>query len=265
MKESNKFADVPIRIRSWIYIIDVFAIGLLHPFLTVCLFITLSAQGIREYLKLKKTDNRLFIFIPLLLLEFFCAYTNQYGLFIGAVICYCLTICLFNFNHRGIAFLSAIVVNIIALGHLPFIIHSTGSGNLWKSIAPLIYLIVLTECNDVFQYLSGKTFGKHKAFPTISPNKTCEGCIGGIFLTTILSMVLGKLLLPEFNLWIHAGLGVLISLLGLAGDLFISYQKRLAGVKDTGTLIPGHGGLLDRMDSLIFIAPVYYWILRFML
>lgn len=263
MKAGSKFADVPIRVRSWIYIIDIFAIGLLHPFLTALLFTMLSAQGIREYLQLKKTGNKLFVFIPLLLLEFFCAYTNQYGLFIGAIVCYCLAI--YIFNQRSTAFLSAIIVNVIALGQLPFIVHLTGSGNLWESIAPLLFLVLLTEFNDVFQYLTGKTFGKHKAFPSISPNKTREGCIGGFLLTTLLGIGLGKLLLPEFNLWVHAGLGMLISLLGLAGDLFISYQKRLAGVKDTGTLIPGHGGLLDRMDSLIFIAPAYYWILRFML
>lgn len=109
--------------------------------------------------------------------------------------------------------------------------------------------------------MTGKLFGKHKIMPRISPNKTAEGFVGGIILTTCLANGLGIWLLSQGNPLIYSLLGVGISLLGIGGDLYMSGVKRKAGVKDTGNLIPGHGGLLDRIDSLTFVAPVFYWVI----
>lgn len=123
-----------------------------------------------------------------------------------------------------------------------------------------LYLIFSTQFSDVSQYFFGKKFGKHQLSTTISPNKTAEGAIGGILFASICSMCVALYITP-----LAWGEAILISfflaLLGLAGDLYISWFKRQVGVKDMGTLIPGHGGILDRIDSLLFATPVLVIIL----
>lgn len=149
---------------------------------------------------------------------------------------------------------TALLVCLFAFPHLSFIREPVSGLN------SIIFVVVVTELNDVFQYLMGKFFGKHKITPAISPNKTMEGFIGGVFLTVILSNILGFFLLKT-DILVNTILGTILGISGFFGDVFMSYLKRKANVKDTGTLLPGHGGLLDRMDSLIFNAPIFFWIL----
>jgi phosphatidate cytidylyltransferase len=116
--------------------------------------------------------------------------------------------------------------------------------------------------SDTAQYYGGRTFGRSLLAPTISPKKTREGAITG-FLAGGLAMVwLGGWALPGVGTLALALLGATVVALGIAGDLFESLLKRSAGVKDASGLIPGHGGMLDRVDSLLFAAPVYYAFLR---
>jgi phosphatidate cytidylyltransferase len=114
----------------------------------------------------------------------------------------------------------------------------------------------------VAQYLWGKAFGRHQITPTVSPNKTVEGLIGGIITTTILSYLLAPLLTP-LDRWDSISAGLMISTGGFLGDITISALKRDLGVKDSGQLIPGHGGILDRIDSLTYTAPLFFHFLRF--
>jgi len=131
-------------------------------------------------------------------------------------------------------------------------------GVLW-----VIFLVVVTELNDILQYLTGKAFGKRKILPKISPNKTIAGFLGGLLLSPILSMAIGSLLVLPISLLSLGLIGFFLSFCGFWGDVTFSYLKRRAGVKDTSTLIPGHGGLLDRIDSLLFNCIWFYlWILR---
>ncbi len=113
--------------------------------------------------------------------------------------------------------------------------------------------------NDTFAYLSGKTFGKHKLHPRISPGKTWEGFAGGFLITVALGVFLDHYYQQNFW-WIMGGLASLFSTLG---DLFESSIKRDLGVKDSGNILPGHGGILDRIDSFLFVIPVYYTVLAF--
>jgi len=125
----------------------------------------------------------------------------------------------------------------------------------------VIFLVVVTELNDIFQYLTGKSLGNRKILPKTSPNKTIEGFVGGLLLTPLLSMGLGRLLDLPIALHTLALLGLTLSFFGFWGDVCFSYFKRRVGVKDTSTLIPGHGGLLDRIDSLLFNCIWFYlWI-----
>lgn len=124
----------------------------------------------------------------------------------------------------------------------------------------LFYLFILTALNDIAQFISGKLFGRHKIAPTISPNKTWQGLAGGILVSQLVSVVLGTYLslASPSRLALFA---LLLSIAGFAGDLMFSAAKRSLAIKDFSTLIPGHGGILDRADSLVLTAPLLYWLL----
>jgi len=126
----------------------------------------------------------------------------------------------------------------------------------------VLLLMAVIVVSDSAQYYTGRALGRRPLAPTISPKKTVEGAIGGVVFGT-LAMTLGGRYVFTSPLWMLALLGAAISLLGIVGDLFESLLKRSAGIKDSSNLIPGHGGVLDRIDSWLFAAPVYYFFVRF--
>ena len=130
----------------------------------------------------------------------------------------------------------------------------------------LIFLLAgIVWCSDTGAYLIGRAFGKHKLGTPVSPRKTIEGTIGGLVVGTLTSFLLSTILLKDTLSWGHAVcIGLLLSVLGQLGDLSASLMKRTAGVKDSGQVIPGHGGFIDRCDSLIFSTPVLYYYLELM-
>jgi phosphatidate cytidylyltransferase len=125
----------------------------------------------------------------------------------------------------------------------------------------LYFLVCVTQLSDVLQYVFGKCFGRHKIAPNISPNKTVEGFIGGILGAVLIGT--GLWWITPFSWWQAALMAFTIALMGFFGGLVMSAIKRDRGVKDYGTTIPGHGGILDRIDSLCFAAPVFFHIARF--
>jgi phosphatidate cytidylyltransferase len=118
-------------------------------------------------------------------------------------------------------------------------------------------IFIMIWMNDSFAYLVGKTLGKHKLYPAVSPKKTIEGSLGGLVFTLVAAFVLGRYA-PVLNTvqWLILALVVVVT--GGFGDLIESKFKRAAGVKDSGAILPGHGGMLDRLDSLVFAAPFAY-------
>lgn len=128
-------------------------------------------------------------------------------------------------------------------------------------LAWALYLFILTALNDIAQFVSGKLFGRHKIAPGVSPNKTWQGLAGGIVVSQVVSLALGSYLQLARPLTL-AVFGLLLSLAGFAGDLMFSAAKRRLGIKDFSALIPGHGGILDRVDSLVLTAPLLYCLLR---
>ena len=127
-----------------------------------------------------------------------------------------------------------------------------------------VFLVMLTiMISDTAQYYTGRAFGRRPLAPAISPKKTIEGAIGGFVFGTIALVVIGAFWAPQLGIGARLVLGVAIVALGIAGDLFESFLKRRAGVKDSSALIPGHGGVLDRIDALLFAAPVYYIVLKY--
>ncbi len=136
---------------------------------------------------------------------------------------------------------------------------SAADGSRLDAAACFLYVIALTELDDITQALVGRRVGKHKLSPVVSPNKTWEGFVGGMVVTMLLSIILGHVLLSCS--WIESVFyAIILATAGLFGDLNMSAVKRDAEVKDSGNWLPGHGGLLDRIDSLTFTAPIFYYV-----
>jgi phosphatidate cytidylyltransferase len=125
-----------------------------------------------------------------------------------------------------------------------------------------LLLIATVVVSDSAQYYSGRMFGRRALAPAISPKKTVEGAIGGVILGTVFMVIAGSRLLPGAALLPLVAAGLAIVALGICGDLFESRLKRVVGVKDSSALIPGHGGILDRIDALLFATPAYFLFLR---
>ena len=126
----------------------------------------------------------------------------------------------------------------------------------------VLLLIATVAISDTAQFYTGRAFGRTPLAPLRSPKKTREGAVGGFVVAPIFLAVAGSYWLPAFPWWWHVTVGVGIVVSGIIGDLFESMLKRAADMKDSGTLIPGHGGVLDRIDALLFAAPVFYFFLR---
>lgn len=125
-----------------------------------------------------------------------------------------------------------------------------------------VFLLLATVvASDSAQYYAGRTFGRHPLAPSRSPKKTIEGALGGMVVAPLVLMALGRLWAPDVPTPTLGLVGVLVVLAGITGDLFESMIKRAAGLKDSGALIPGHGGVLDRIDALLFTVPIFYWML----
>ena len=156
--------------------------------------------------------------------------------------------------HQATVALFAPIYLGIPLGMLVVIQERLG----WQGTLLLLVTIIVS---DSAQYYSGRAFGRHPLAPTISPKKTIEGAVGGVLLGTAFMAVAGPRLFPAIERgWIWVALAVVV--LGICGDLFESRLKRTAGLKDSSSLIPGHGGILDRIDALLFATPAFYLFVR---
>jgi phosphatidate cytidylyltransferase len=149
-------------------------------------------------------------------------------------------------------FLGFLFLSVICLGHLLL-----GSENRWFSTFSFTFLLV--SVTDSFSQLWGRLLGKHKLCLQLSPGKTWEGLLGGSLSTLVVALTL-SFLIPEATHFQIIGLAFAIALSGTIGDLLFSYIKRKIAIKDFSNILPGHGGILDRFDSLIVTAPVFYWL-----
>jgi len=235
-----------------------------------------SYLALKEYLSLiptRRIDRGLLLFAYLAIpIQYYWAAIDWYGMFLVFV-----PVWLFLFfpalmalrgDTRG--FLSAVgtlswglMLTVFALSHMALLLVS---GEVYNPVAGgvglLFFLVVLTQFNDVAQYTWGKLLGSHKVTPSLSPNKTWEGLIGGVLTTVALAAIIGPYLTPMDWQW-SALAGLVLGVAGFLGDITLSAMKRDLGVKDTGGLIPGHGGILDRVDSLTYAAPAFFHFFRY--
>jgi phosphatidate cytidylyltransferase len=140
--------------------------------------------------------------------------------------------------------------------------HVTMLANSRDAYSYLGYLLIAVELNDVSAYVSGKWLGRHPLRSNLSPKKTWEGALGALAVSLLLPWVL-RPLLPGFGAGDCVAVGLIVGIGGQVGDLVVSVIKRDLGLKDMGALIPGHGGILDRIDSLIYVAPLFFHYLRY--
>jgi len=175
---------------------------------------------------------------------------------------------LFNKKNITISFLSKIIY-LVGYIILPFIFITKipfGSSGYNPKIIISIFLLIWT--NDTFAFIVGKSIGKRKLFESVSPKKTIEGFLGGVFFAVITSYLISKyyIEIKESNIYIWIITALIVGVFGTIGDLIESKFKRIAEAKDSGKIMPGHGGVLDRLDSIIFVAPIiflFYQILNY--
>ena len=131
----------------------------------------------------------------------------------------------------------------------------------------IFFMFIIIWVTDSFAYFTGMAFGKNKLAPSISPKKTIEGSVGGSLSALIISLLINKYfsIFPDVSIWILAIIILFLTVISQLGDLFESSIKRIYNVKDSGKILPGHGGVLDRFDSTIFVAPVFYILLKFLI
>ena len=167
-----------------------------------------------------------------------------------------------SFQNRNLAQISANVLCFIYLS-IPFslavrlrVSQDGASGH------ELAFLLICVWVSDSAGYFVGRSVGQHKVLPRLSPNKSLEGFTASLFAPSLVAALIQPHILPGQSAWGAALLGGVIGGSGIAGDLFESFLKRRAGMKDSSALIPGHGGVLDRLDSLLFVLPAYYFLTR---
>src|SRR5881275_1930202 len=264
---ADKRKELWDRYRSWIWLVLLILIPILAgAFWTIVAVATLSFLCYREYARItglfRERTISLIVVIGIPLLTF-SVLDNWYRLFVAL---FPLTVALIAIGGlipdqpKG-------YIQRVGLGVLGFALFGSALGNLgnmandWSYRPILLLIIFAVELNDIFAYICGNLFGRRKFVPNTSPNKTVGGSLGALMLTTPLVAVIAHFI--WFNTALDTpvrllGLGIIVSVVGQFGDLMLSSIKRDLGLKDTSKLIPGHGGILDRFDSLILVAPAVF-------
>lgn len=275
-KSKATVANLNARTKSWWLMAALFGLALyFRPLGPVLLFALLSFLSLRELLTLTPTrrgdHHTLFwVFFVSVPLQYLLIYRNWYGLFSILLPVYGFLFIAVRTATAGdtkrylerVAKTSlAMTISVYFLSHAAALLTLPIPGyesQTWKLLA---YLVIVAQLSDVLQYVCGKLAGRTQVAPTLSPNKTLEGLLGGALLASLLGAALYPI--TPFTFWQSLGMSLTITLWGFFGGLVMSAIKRDAGVKDFGTLLEGHGGITDRIDSLAFAAPVFFHLTRY--
>ncbi|MGF6147814.1 Phosphatidate cytidylyltransferase [Kingella potus] len=242
----------------------------------VLLFFLISFAALREFMTLiyrRRCDyySMAACFYVLLPVQYWLVWSEWYGLFAIFIPMYGFLLLPIiaglsgqteDFLARAAKTQWMAMICIFCLSHVPALmflrLDGFDSGN---NVLLPVFLIAVVQASDVLQYVWGKLVGGRKIMPALSPSKTVSGTVGGIASATVLAALLAPI--TPFAYWQAALFGLLICLMGFAGGLVMSAIKRDYGVKDWGSMISGHGGMLDRVDSVCFAAPVFFHFLRY--
>ncbi len=264
------------RIGAWWIMVLVFALAMgTGGTGTVILFCLVSFLALREAITLSPThrgDHRtlFWLFFIITPLHYWLVATARYGLFTVLLPVYAflfvpLRSVLFGdcarFLERTAKIQWAMMTCVYCVSHAPALLFLDIPNYEGQNGKLLFFFVTIVQLSDVLQYVWGKTLGRHKIAPMVSPNKTWEGFLGGVGTTTAIGAALWWA--TPFSPAQSAAMSLVVCLMGFAGGLVMSAIKRDLGVKDWGTLIEGHGGIMDRIDSLCFAAPVFFHMTRF--
>lgn len=272
LKPGLDLVEVRLRVRSWWLMAAVFSVAMaVSRTISLLFFAFVSFLALKEYLSLiptRRADRRVLFWAYLAIpVQYWWIAREWYEMFIIFVPIYVFLFIPLRMVLIGDTkgFLRAagmlhwgVMATVFSISHVAYLlVLPPAPGAQVGGAALVLFLVVLTQINDVAQFLFGKAFGRHRAVPTVSPGKTYEGLLGGMLVTLGLALLLAPWLTP-FNHWQAAAAGLILSLGGFIGDVVISALKRDLGIKDSGTLLPGHGGILDRIDSLTYTAPLFF-------
>jgi phosphatidate cytidylyltransferase len=267
--------DINVRMRSWWAMAAAFAIATLTGGVgSIVLFSLISVLALREFVTLvhsSRADHRtlvaaFFIFTPL---QYLLVGFGWYGFFAILVPVYVFVLVPTSmvimgdterFLERAATIQWGLMVCVYCVSYVPALLLLDVDWDQPNALL-VFYLVLVVQLSDVLQYIWGKLLGRRRIAPRVSPNKTWEGFVGGVLSATAVGTALWWA--TPFSPAAAAGMSLVICLAGFAGGLTMAAVKRDRGVKDYGALLPGHGGVLDRIDSLCFAAPIFFHLTRF--
>lgn len=275
-KSQKVVNNLVARVNAWWVMVAVFAVAFLAGKLgTIILFTFISYFALREFMTLTPTragDHRalslaFFVLIPL---HYYLIYTEWYALFTILIPVYafllmpCISVLAQDteyFLERAAKIQWGVMISIYCISHAPALLLLDIPDFTGQNALLLFYFMLIVQISDVLQYVFGNLFGKTKVAPVVSPNKTVEGLIGGGLSTILIGAAMWWI--TPFTPLQSAGMAAVIVVMGFLGGLVMSAIKRSLGAKDWGSMIEGHGGMLDRMDSVSFAAPIFFHLVRY--
>ena len=289
LRPQGDVTELRQRVRTWWVMVVLFCTSLaLTRTISLVFFGLISYLALKEYLSLiptRRADRRVLFWAYLAVpVQYLWVGYEWYGMFLIFIPVYLFLFLPFRMMTIGetAGFLTAagtlhwgVMTTVFSISHMAYLLVLPPAGPGAVGGAGLVlFLVVLTQLNDVLQYVWGKSLGGRKVVPKVSPGKTWAGFLGGAGSTAVLAVVLAPyltplgpqpiswelppLLLPLAERWQGLAAGLIIGVGGFVGDVTISALKRDLGVKDSGSLLPGHGGILDRIDSLTYTAPLFF-------
>jgi len=273
---SETIANLNARVRAWWVMVAIIAVNfLLGRNATIVLFAIASVFALREFITLTPTrpgDHLPLVvcFYVLLPVQYWLIGHDWYNLFaiFLPVYGFLLLPVLTAFSGDTEQFLERVtkvqwglMITVYCISYAPALLLLKIPGFAGQNLLLMIYMLMVVQLSDVLQYVFGKLFGKHKIAPRVSPSKTVEGFIGGGLSATGIGAALWWI--TPFTPLQSAGMAAVIVIAGFLGGLALSAVKRSIGAKDWGSMIEGHGGMLDRLDSVSFAAPVFFHLTRY--
>lgn len=266
------YTELRLRVQSWWWIIAaVFIVLALGKVPTLIFFAMLSFLALKEFLSItpvRQADRGvIFLLYMAIPIQYYWVATQWYGMsiiFIPVFVFLFVPILMIFTGKDSEGFVSsaglmnlALMLTVFCVSHMGLLLFLDAQNAFAGSAGLILFLLFMTQFNDVSQYAWGKTLGSRKIAPRISPNKTWEGFLGGVLSLVIISVFAGPYL-TSMSIKESCIAALLIACGGFLGDLVVSSIKRDLHLKDTGKMIPGHGGLLDRIDSLIYASPLFF-------
>jgi phosphatidate cytidylyltransferase len=269
-------ANLNGRIKAWWWMVALIGLSFLAGKAgVIVLFALASLAALREFITLTPTRRgdhvalavAFFVVLPL---QYYLVWIDWYGLysiFIPVYVFLLLPIVAAlrqdteDFMGRVAEVQWALMICVYCLSYVPALLGLRISGYEGRNLLLIAFLVLVVQSSDVLQYVWGKLIGRHPIAPLLSPSKTVEGFVGGVASATLLGAALWWI--TPFSPWQAGVVALIINLMGFCGGLVMSAIKRDRGVKDWGWMIEGHGGVLDRLDSVVFAAPIFFHLTRY--